>query len=383
MSASHEQNSAAAPNGPNLSEALISLGNLRHNLACIRAITGPQCRVMGIVKANAYGHGATQVTATLEAEGVRDFGVANIYEAIELLQEHRMLPDSRILAFASPLAGHIDLYLQHGVEMTVCDHETARAAESIAAACGRRLQVQLKVDTGMGRLGVTPEEAAELLELIEACPNLELTGIYTHFAESDKPEGFTARQLERFLHVTGAYERRTGKTVTKHAANSGAIISMPDARLDMVRPGILLYGCHPVDAAPSTVPVRPVMQFQSRVIFVKEVPAGTAISYNRTWSAPKATRIATISAGYADGFHRALSNQARVSIGGKSFPQVGTITMDQTMVNLGSDDSVKVGDTAVLFGWDGPSAGEQALAAGTISYELLCSVSRRVRRIVV
>lgn len=294
-----------------------------------------------------------------------------------------MLPDSRILAFASPLAGHIDLYLQHGVEMTVCDHETARAAESIAAACGRRLQVQLKVDTGMGRLGVTPEEAAELLELIEACPNLELTGIYTHFAESDKPEGFTARQLERFLHVTGAYERRTGKTVTKHAANSGAIISMPDARLDMVRPGILLYGCHPVDAAPSTVPVRPVMQFQSRVIFVKEVPAGTAISYNRTWSAPKATRIATISAGYADGFHRALSNQARVSIGGKSFPQVGTITMDQTMVNLGSDDSVKVGDTAVLFGWDGPSAGEQALAAGTISYELLCSVSRRVRRIVV
>ncbi|UWX57327.1 alanine racemase [Chlorobaculum sp. MV4-Y] len=383
MSASHEQNSAAAPNDPNLSEALISLGNLRHNLACIRAITGPQCRVMGIVKANAYGHGATKVTATLEEEGVRDFGVANIYEAIELRQEHLMLPDSRILAFASPLTRHIDLYLQHGVEMTICDHETARTAESIAAASGGRLRVQLKVDTGMGRLGVTPEEAAGLLELIEACPNLELTGIYTHFAENDKPEGFTARQLERFLQVTGAYEHRTGKTVTKHAANSGAIISMPDARLDMVRPGILLYGCHPADAAPSPVPVRPVMQFQSRVIFVKKVPAGTAVSYNRTWSAPEATRIATISAGYADGFHRALSNRTRVSIGGKSFPQVGTVTMDQTMIDLGSDRSVKVGDTAVLFGWDGPTAGEQAIAAGTISYELLCSVSRRVRRIFV
>ncbi|NTW54352.1 MAG: alanine racemase [Chlorobaculum sp.] len=383
VSASKDQNFAAAPNGPNLSEALISLDNLRHNLACIRAITGPQCRIMGIVKANAYGHGAAQVTATLETEGVRDFGVANIHEAIELRQEHRMQPDSRLLAFASPLVEHIALYLQHGVEMTVCDHDTVRAAQAIAAADGGRLRVQVKVDTGMGRLGVTPEEATELLELIEASPNLELTGIYTHFAESDKPEGFTARQRERFLAVTGAYEERTGKTVTKHAANSGAIVSMPDARFDMVRPGILLYGCHPDDAAPSPVPVRPVMQFQARVIFVKALPAGASVSYNRTWSAPDPTRIATVSAGYADGFHRTLSNKTRICIGGKSFPQVGTVTMDQTMVNLGNDDSVKVGDTAVLFGWSGPTAGQQAIAAGTISYELLCSVSRRVRRIFV
>lgn len=382
VSVSHEQNSSVtAPNGPYLSEALISLGNLRRNLACIRAITGPQCRIMGIVKANAYGHGAAQVTATLEAEGVRDFGVANIHEAIELQQEHRMQPDSRLLAFSSPLTEHIGLYLRHGVEMTVCNHETVRAAEAIAAADGGRLRVQVKVDTGMGRLGVTPEEAAGLLELIDASPNLELTGIYTHFAESDKPGGFTARQRERFFGVTRAYEERTGKSVTKHASNSGAIISMPDARFDMVRPGILLYGCHPVDAEPSPVPVRPVMQFQCRVIFVKEVPAGTSVSYSRTWCAPEATRIATISAGYADGFHRALSNRARICIGGKSFRQVGTVTMDQTMIDLGNDRSVRVGDTAVLFGWDGPTAGEQAIAAGTISYELLCSVSRRVKRI--
>jgi alanine racemase len=383
LSASHEKKySDNTPNGRYLSEALISLDNLRHNLACIRAIAGPQCRIMGIVKANAYGHGAAQVTATLEAEGVRDFGVANIHEAIELRQEHRMQPDSRILAFASPLAEHIGLYLQHGVEMTVCDHETVRAAEAIAAASGGRLRVQVKVDSGMGRLGVAPEEATSLLDAIGRYPNLELTGIYTHFAESHKPEGFTARQLEQFLDVTGAYERRTGKTVLKHASNSGAIVSMPDARLDMVRPGILLYGCHPVDAAPSPVPVRPVMQFQCRVIFVKDVPEGATISYNRTWSAPESTRIATISAGYADGLHRTLSNRARVGIGGKILRQVGTITMDQTMVDLGSDRSVKVGDTAVLFGWNGgPTAGEQAIAAGTISYELLCAVSRRVRRV--
>ena len=367
----------------NLAEALISLGNLRHNLACIRDAIDPRCRIMGIVKANAYGHGAGEVTAALENEGVRDFGVANIHEAIELQQSHPMQEDSRILAFASPLVQQIGLYLQHEVEMTVCDHETVFAAEATAAAAGRRLRVQVKVDTGMGRLGIAPQDAASLLETIDRSPNLELSGVYTHFAESHIPDGFTAIQLERFLGVTGAYERSTGKTILKHAANSGAILSMPGTGLDMVRPGILLYGCHPVDSAPSAMPVRPVMQFQCRVIFIKEVPAGTAVSYNRTWTAPGPRRIATISAGYADGFHRTLSNRSKVLIGGTAYNQVGTVTMDQMMVDLGDDRSVKAGDTAVLFGWDGPSASQQAIAAGTISYELLCSVSRRVRRIFV
>lgn len=366
-------------NGPHLAEALISLGNLRHNLACLRDLAGPKCRVMGIVKADAYGHGAAEVTATLEAEGIRNFGVANIHEAIELKESHAMQPDSRILAFASPLAAHIPHYLEHGVEMTVCDHETVRAAEAKAAASGRRLRVQAKIDTGMGRLGVTPEEAAALLELIDRCPNLDLVGIYTHFAEGHKAGGFTARQLEQFLDVTGGYEQRTGRTVLKHAANSGALVSIPESRLDIVRPGILLYGCHPLDATPADVPVKPVMQFQCKVMFVKEVTAGTSISYSRTWSAPERTRIATLAAGYADGIPRKLSNRAMIAIGGRSLNQVGTVTMDQTMVDLGSDSKVGVGDTAVLFGWNGPTAGEQAIAAETISYELLCSVSKRVR----
>ncbi|NTU57361.1 MAG: alanine racemase [Chlorobiaceae bacterium] len=384
MSADQEHStcSGTAPD-LHLSEAFISLGNLRHNLATIRAAIKPTCRIMGIVKANAYGHGAPEITAALEQEGVRDFGVANIQEAIELKQSYRMQADSRVLAFASPLVQQIGLYLRHDVEMTVCDHETAIAGEAEASAAGKKLRVQVKVDTGMGRLGVTPEEAASLLETIDRSPHLELTGIYTHFAESHIPDGFTALQLERFLQVTGAYERASGKNVLKHAANSGAIICLPDSALDMVRPGILLYGCHPLDSKPSTLPVRPVMQFQCRVIFVKEVAAGTTISYNRTWSAPDRRRIATISAGYADGFHRTLSNRATVFINGRTYHQVGTVTMDQTMVDLGDDLSVSVGDAVVLFGWEGPTAGQQAIAAGTISYELLCAVSRRVRRVFV
>ncbi|NTU53095.1 MAG: alanine racemase [Chlorobiaceae bacterium] len=379
----HHQTSLSGKDQPGtcLSEALISLDNLRHNLACIREVTGPECRIMGIVKANAYGHGAAAVTATLEQEGVRDFGVANIHEAIELLQEHRMQPDSRILAFASPLEDHLELYLKHDVEMTICDHETLLLAEARAAALGKRLRVQVKVDTGMGRLGVSPEDASALCDAIDRSPDLEMAGIYTHFAESHKPDGFSARQLERFRQVSRDYENRTGRSILKHAANSGAIVSMPSARFDMVRPGILLYGCNPVDGEPCLLPVRPVMQFQCRVIFVKPVASGTTISYNRTWCTTAPARIATISAGYADGFHRTLSNRCHISIGGLRFPQVGTITMDQTMVNLGNNRSIKAGDTAVLFGWEGPSAGEQARAAGTISYELLCSVSRRVRRV--
>ncbi len=386
MTAAYETNSSdkvGTFHEEHLSEALVSLGNLRHNIECIRELTGKHCRIMGIVKANAYGHGAPEVTATLESAGVRDFGVANIQEAIELRERHRLRDDSRVLAFAAPLPQQVELYLRHGVEITICDRASADAASAVASATGGRLRVQVKVDTGMGRLGVSPEEAGSLLEAVERAPNLELTGIYTHFAESHEPEGFTEVQLERFLKVTGEHEMKSGNRVLKHAANSGAIVSKPAAHLDMVRPGILLYGCHPVDSRPTELPVRPVMQFQARVIFVKEVSAGTTISYNRTWSAPSPGRIATVSAGYADGFHRTLSNRAKILIGRHLYPQVGTVTMDQIMVDLGDDRTVQPGDTAVLFGWDGPSAGDQALAAGTISYELLCSVSRRVRRVFV
>jgi alanine racemase len=367
--------------GEHLSEAVISLDNLRHNLECIRDVAGRDRRIMGIVKANAYGHGAPEVSAALEAAGVRDFGVANIQEAIELRTAHRFLDGSRILAFASPLPEHIELYLRHDVEMTLCDIPTAAAAAETAAAKGGRLLVHVKVDTGMGRLGVAPEEALALLEAIDRSPNLELAGLYTHFAEGHDPNGFTSVQLERFLQVAGAWRERGGKKVTLHAASSGAIVSKPESRLDMVRPGILLYGCHPVDGKPTGLPVRPVMQFRSRVIFVKEIPAGATVSYNRTWTAPGPRRIATIAAGYADGFHRTLSNRSTVFISGKPYRQVGTVTMDQIMVDLEEERGVRPGDTAVLFGWDGPTAGEQAIAAGTISYELLCSVSRRVRRI--
>ena len=365
----------------NMTEALVSLENLAWNARLIARRVGEGRRIMGIVKANAYGHNVHRVAETLEQSGINDFGVANIHEAVELKKSGALKKRASILAFSSPLLSQIPFFLHHGIEMTLCDSQTLHAAEEIAAAENKTLARQVKVDTGMGRLGVHPSVAMELLQQIDRSLHLELTGIYTHFADSATAEGFTQEQLNAFTTLTAEYEHASMKKVCKHAANSGAILTEPNSWLDMVRPGILLYGYHPANNTPCRLDVKPVMQFEAKVIFVKTVSAGTTISYNRTWTAPEACSIATIAAGYADGYARALSGRATVMINGNAYPQVGIITMDQIMVNLGTTHNVKTGDKAVLFGWEGVGAECLADLTGTISYETLCSVSSRVKRI--
>jgi len=371
-----------AGSAESMTEALISIPNLLNNVCCIRERVGTTSRIMGIVKANAYGHHVHHIAAALETAGISDFGVANIHEAIELKSGGALQKPANILAFSSPLPSQIPAFVHYGIGMTVCDSATVAAAEAIAAAHGTTLAVQVKVDTGMGRLGITPEMAMELLRQIDASPHLTLQGIYTHFADSATCNSFMAQQLAVFKTLTAEYEHSSGKRVCKHAANSGAILSEPTSWLDMVRPGILLYGYHSAQETPYRLAVKPVMQVESRVIFIKTVPAGTTISYNRRWQAPEACSIATIAAGYADGYLRTLSGRAQVMINGVAYPQVGTVTMDQIMVNLGTAaHHVKVGDKATLFGWSGTSAEQLADNAGTISYEILCSVSSRVKRV--
>ena len=366
-----------------MTEALISLEHLTRNARLIREKLAGRARIMGIVKANAYGHNVHRVAEALESCGIEDFGVANIHEAIELKTGGALKQPARILAFSSPLLSHIDYFVKYGIDMTLCDSITLHAANEVAASHNKTLAVQVKVDTGMGRLGISPSTAMEMLREIDQSPYLELKGIYTHFADSTSSDGFTEKQLSIFKTLTMEYEHASGRTVCKHAANSGAILSQPDSWFDMVRPGILLYGYHPAKNTPCRLEVKPVMQFEAKVIFIKPVTAGTTVSYNRTWSAPGQRYIATIAVGYADGYFRALSGRATVMINGKTYQQVGTVTMDQIMVDLGTQHDVKTGDMATLFGWDGSSAEELAEIAGTISYETLCSVSSRVKRIFV
>ncbi|NTV21210.1 MAG: alanine racemase [Chlorobium limicola] len=364
-----------------MAEARIKLSHLEENIRHIRQWTGKKLRIMGIVKANAYGHGVHRVAETLESVGVSDFGVANIQEAVALRTGGALKKPAAILAFSSPLEPQIDGYLQHDIEMTVCSFDILRAAGEKAAAYGKKLAVQVKVDTGMGRLGLQPAETMELLRNINRSPDIELKGIYTHFAEGSKPGGYTGRQLEEFRNLVTQYESESGTTICKHAASSGAILCRKDAWFDMVRPGILLYGYLPDPCMPAPIAVTPVMQMEARVIFIKTVAPGTSVSYNRTWRAAESRSIATVAAGYADGYPRALSNKGRVVINGKSCPQVGTVTMDQIMIDLGKEHDVKTGDKAILFGWKGPTADDIAGSIGSISYEVLCSVSNRVVRI--
>lgn len=366
-----------------LTEAIISSSNLTHNFRLIRKRIPKHCRVMGVVKANAYGHDAVRTSKILEHLGVEDFGVANIFEAVSLRKHRAVSESSEILAFCPPLPGHIALYLQHDIAATICDFDMLRAAESVASAHNVPLKVHVKIDTGMGRLGTAPEMAFGLLDAVEKSPHLTLMGTYTHLAQSTRQNAFTAGQLDLFKNICSGFEHHIQRSICKHATNSGGILCRNDAFLDMVRPGIMLYGYFPDDSAKESTDLKPVMLLRTKVIFIKEVNAGTTISYNRTWTAPSRRSIATVSAGYADGYQRTLSNRAMVSIRDKAYPQVGTITMDQFMVDLGNNSDVRVGDNAVLFGWDGPTAADLALATGTISYEILCSVSSRVKRVFV
>jgi len=370
----------------NLSEALVSLGNLRHNAREIKRQIGNKRRLMAVVKANAYGHNAGKVAPALLAEGIRDFGVANINEAIQLrktLQVSSALEqkDCQILAFASPLAGQLPFYLQNNIDVTLTSFETAKQAELASAQAGRNLTVHLKIDTGMGRLGIQPADAFLLARYIDRSPYLTLKGIYTHFADSGEDLAFTKKQLQVYKQLVSEFEHEASRKVLKHTANSGAIISDKDTHLDMVRPGILLYGYTPATSLATSLELRRVMQFQSRVIFTKWLKKGASVSYGRRWVAPRKTRIATVSVGYADGYHRALSNKSHVCINGKFYPQIGSVTMDQIMIALGEDDSVQVGDRVVLFGWDGLAAAALAEQIGSIGYELLCAVSPRVKRV--
>lgn len=366
-----------------LSQAVISLRHLRHNVRAVKQWVG-RSEIMAIVKANGYGHGIEGIAKPLVSEGISHFGVANIHEAIQLrnvLRENAVRQPVHILAFASALPEHLPLYVAHDIELSLSDEHIFRCAEAIAASLGKPIVAHLKIDTGMGRLGIAPREALALAEKIARSPFVKLKALYTHFASSGVDRDFTHHQLSTYLSLVREFAHRTGLRALRHAANSGAILTENASHLDMVRPGILLYGYPPSSDFAVPMPLLPVMQLQSRVMFIKWVEKGTTISYGRKWTAPQRTRIATVALGYADGYPRALSNRATVIIRGKRFAQVGAVTMDAIMVDLGNDESVQVGDTAVLFGWDAEPVHQLAERIGTIGYELLCAVSPRVQRI--
>jgi alanine racemase len=363
--------------------ARIHLGHLRDNLRAIRAAVGPERKVLVAVKANGYGHGAVEVSRMIEATGTAEWlGVATVPEGLELRAAGLSLP---ILKFGPTFPWEMRVAVEAGITLAVCSAEETVAAGEAARAAGRPASVHLKVDTGMGRVGVSQDEAPAVARIAAGTPGVALEGVFTHLPDSDAADvSYTREQILRFRAIAGVVQEAAGKRLLVHCANSGAVLGHEPGWLDLVRPGIMVYGFRPDPATPATVPLKPGMSLLSRVSFVKRVAAGTSIGYGRTWVAPVDTFVATIPAGYADGFNRLFSNRGRVLVGGKSFPVVGRVCMDQTMVDLGPETDVAVGEEVVLMGRSGEleiSCEEWAEKLGTITYEVTCQVNARVARV--
>ena len=354
------------------------LGAVRHNLRALAATAGGPGHVMGVVKADAYGHGAVPVARLLAAEGVPVLAVATVPEAVELREAG---VETRVLVLAAPLDPFWPAYERWGLEAVVSSADVARAAVERAPA----VPVHVKVDTGMHRLGVAPPEAARVVRELEA-GGVTVAALWTHLATADAARpGFALEQVRRFDGVLQALGADAPPVV--HVANGPAHVRLPPltSRPSLVRLGGVLYGLDSDRAmAGATGHLRPALRLVARVVHLQTVAAGESVSYGQTWTAERPTRVATLAVGYADGLPRALSNRGEVGLGGTRVPVVGRVCMDMTMVSLGDPGAldVAVGDEAVVFGPGGPSAEDAAQAAGTMAYELTTGLARRVPRVV-
>lgn len=358
--------------------AEIDLDAIAFNFRTVKKLVGPTVKVCPAVKADAYGHGILEVGRILVREGADMLGVANFSEA-SLLRKNGIVSPILVMHCSPPYL--FPEIVRYEVTSTLCDLDSAVELSRCAEDVGKKAKVHLKVDTGMGRLGVQSEKAAEFALEVSELSGLEVEGIFTHFPCADEDdEGFTNRQIEEFEIIVDEIEKAGMNIPIKHAANSAAVIRFPNSYFDMVRPGIMIYGLSDFE---HELQLRPGMTLKSRIMFLKELPAGRPVSYGRTYITSGSTRIATIPIGYGDGYNRLLSNRASVLVRGRRALVVGRVCMDQTLLDVSAVENVSVGDEVVLYGRQGDeevTVSEIASLLGTISYEVVCAVGKRVPR---
>jgi alanine racemase len=373
--------------------AVVNLSQLQRNVEAIRQKVTP-AKILVMLKANAYGHGIDGVAPYIQPY-VDAIGVAVLDEGIHLRKIGITKP---VLVAGGSLPAHIPYYIENDLTLTVSSSEVLEAAEAAARAAGRSLKVHLKVDTGMERAGVRWYEAPSFLEQSLRCAHLEIEGIYTHFANSETLErpdmqhkigfSYASKQLERFNEVLRYYDRLGLPTPPlRHAANSAAILNLPESYFDMVRPGVMFYGVYPDEDVLRSVRIAPALTWKSQVVYSKLTLPGNPVSYGSLWVSDHPVHTVTIPVGYADGYFRRMSNQPEVIVNGKKYRQVGRICMDQCMLNL-EDDEASLGDEVILLGTSA-STGETVRAedlaawAGTNTYEVMTNISARVPRVFV
>jgi alanine racemase len=361
--------------------AHVDLSALVHNVDLLRARLKPGCQLMATVKARAYGHGAVPVARACEAAGVGGFGVATPGEALELRAGGIT---GRVLLLGPALAQVAEL-IEAGIDLSVTCGDDLRAIHLCGAA--ERARVHLKVDTGMGRVGLAPTGALDLARAVAEDRRVEFEGVFTHFAAADEADrSFTEMQIESFERLLCELERDSILPPQRHASNSAGLLAYPQAHYTMVRPGIVLYGYPPSAELANIEPrLKPAMSVSAPVTFVKRVAEGTPVSYGGSWRAPRETTVATVRFGYADGYPRRLANRGWASLRGERVEVAGRVCMDQLMLDVG-DREVSRGERVVLLGSvgaarQGPDAAELGALAGTVSYEILTSISERVSRL--
>ncbi|HUT20929.1 MAG TPA: alanine racemase, partial [Anaerolineae bacterium] len=360
----------------------VDLGAIGHNLRRIRHLLGDEVDVMVVLKADGYGHGATRIARTALNNGARRLGVACLGEAAALRQAGI---DAPILILGYTPAWQARETLRHDITATVFDLETMRAFARAARELGRTAHVHVKVDTGMGRLGLLPDDVLPVLRQAVELPGLAIEGIFTHFSVADEADkSYTCLQLQRFQDVLHQLENAGIHIPLVHAANSAAMLSMPKARYDTVRVGIALYGLAPSQAVPLPDGFRQALAFKTRIAQVKLLPPGSFVSYGNTYQTQGDERIAVIPVGYADGFRRAPSHWGEVLVHGQRAPIVGRVCMDQTMLNVTHIPEARQGDEVVLIGRQGDdeiTVEEVAARLGTINYEVVSEILARVPRV--
>ncbi len=362
----------------------VNLDNLANNIREVKRLTKPGALVTAVIKADGYGHGAAKIGQTLLDNGADRFAIAVLDEGIELRKAGYTVP-ILVLGYTDPArAAEV---IQYDLEQTVYSYELAEALSKEAVREGTKVKIHIKLDTGMGRIGLQPNHATiDMIKKINELPGIELEGVYTHYAVADETDkSYTLQQFEKFQWVLYQLEEHNIKPRLRHTANSATIIDLPTLHLDMVRAGIMLYGLAPSNEVMlEDVDLRQVMSFKAKVSHVKEIDKGESVSYGRKFIAEKKTMIASLPIGYADGFTRLLSGKAEALLHGKRVPFVGRICMDQCMIDVTDVEGVKVGDEVVIFGPQGDDMihiDELAAKLGTINYEIVCMIMRRVPRV--
>ena len=355
---------------------------LRSNLRQIRDKVGSRVKILCMVKANGYGHGATEISPTLARAGADAFGVATLEEAVQLREAGIQAP---LIVLAGVFPAQLDTFVEHKLTPVVHDLISLKALDRESSRRQVQLKVHLKVDTGMGRLGFLAAEADQWIAAIKQAESLHIQGVFSHFSHAESVQGdYTQKQLEIFKRVLGQLRSAGVIPDLVHLANSAATITLPAAYFDMVRPGLMLYGVYPSPNMKEQINLKPALSWKTKILQLKNVPSGTSVSYGQTYVTERESLIATLPIGYADGYPRVLSNRGEALVRGQRARIAGRVCMDLTMIDVTDIRNVRQGDEVVLLGRQGGaeiSADEIAAWANTISYEILTSIGTRVPRI--